>query len=273
MLLPLLLLLLLLLWTGEWAQGDGHWRLRDAEPPLPPRCGPDSRNLRVKVPRSVTVQEGQCVLVPCGLPQYAVPSGNGFVYGYWFQKGADTDKDFPVTTNDPQQQVQERTRDRFYLLLDPKTRNCSLKITDAQRGDHGSYFFKMKSESLKWNFCADQVSVEVTALTHTPDILISETLVLGRPSNLTCSVSWACKQGTPPIFSWVGASVAHLDPTVTRSSVLTLSPWPQDHGTNLTCEVRFPGAGVTVQRTIQLNVTSKCYAECMGAWVCEGWKG
>ncbi|XP_063109292.1 myeloid cell surface antigen CD33 isoform X2 [Cavia porcellus] len=258
MLLPLLLLLLLL-WTGEWAQGQRsghrHRRLPDAEPSLPSRCAPVSRTHRVEVPRSVTVQEGQCVLVPCGLPQKAVSSRNGSVYGYWFQKGADTNNDSPVATNDPQRQVQERTQDRFYLLLDPKTRNCSLKITDAQRGDHGSYFFRVVSRSLKWNFCANQVSVEVTALTHIPDILIPEILASGRPSNLTCSVPWACKQGTPPIFSWVGASVSHLDPTVTNSWMLTLSPWPQDHGTNLTCQVRFPRANVTVQRTVQLNVT------------------
>lgn len=81
------------------------------------------------------------------------------------------------------------------------------------------------------------------------------TLESGCPNNLTCSVPWACEQGTPPIFSWMGVSVSYLDSTITSSSVLTLSPRPQDHGTNLTCQVMFPGAGVTVERTIQLNIT------------------
>ncbi|XP_011382882.1 sialic acid-binding Ig-like lectin 13, partial [Pteropus vampyrus] len=39
------------------------------------------------------------------------------------------------------------------------------------------------------------------------------------------------------------------------SSVLTLTPRPQDHGASLTCQVMFPAAGVTVEGTVQLNVT------------------
>uniref|UniRef100_A0A8C5YW90 Ig-like domain-containing protein n=1 Tax=Marmota marmota marmota TaxID=9994 RepID=A0A8C5YW90_MARMA len=94
-----------------------------------------------------------------------------------------------------------------------------------------------------------------SSLTHTPDILVPGTLESGRPSNLTCSVPWACEQGTPPTFSWEGPSVSSLGPNIIHSSVLTLTPRPQDHGTNLTCQVKFPAAGVTTQRTIQLNVT------------------
>ncbi|KAF5917130.1 hypothetical protein HPG69_014061, partial [Diceros bicornis minor] len=37
--------------------------------------------------------------------------------------------------------------------------------------------------------------------------------------------------------------------------VLKLTPQPQYNGTNLTCQVNFPAAGVTMERTIQLNVT------------------
>ncbi|KAK1329878.1 hypothetical protein QTO34_010061 [Cnephaeus nilssonii] len=81
------------------------------------------------------------------------------------------------------------------------------------------------------------------------------TLESGRPRNLTCSVPWACKRGTPPIFSWTSAAHSSLGPRTRLSSVLTLTPRPQDHGTNLTCQVHFPATGVTVERTIQLNVT------------------
>ncbi|XP_044235961.2 sialic acid-binding Ig-like lectin 5 isoform X1 [Ursus arctos] len=93
------------------------------------------------------------------------------------------------------------------------------------------------------------------SLTHTPDILIPETLERGRPGNLTCSVPWACEQGTPPIFSWTSAALTALGPRTHLSSVLTLTPRPQDHGTNLACQVYFPAAGVTVERTSQLDVT------------------
>lgn len=88
-----------------------------------------------------------------------------------------------------------------------------------------------------------------------------ETLESGRPRRLTCSVPWACEWGTPPVFSWTSAALPTLGPRTPLSSVVTLTPRPQDHGTSLTCQVMFPASGVTVGRTIQLNVT------------CERWAG
>ena len=72
---------------------------------------------------------------------------------------------------------------------------------------------------------------------------------------------WACERGTPPIFSWMSAALTSLGPRTHLSSVLTLTPRPQDHGTNLTCQVKFPAAGVMVERTVQLNVTCECDIE------------
>ncbi|KAL4830921.1 hypothetical protein H8958_005043, partial [Nasalis larvatus] len=92
-------------------------------------------------------------------------------------------------------------------------------------------------------------------LTHRPQILIPGALDPDHSKNLTCSVPWACEQGTPPIFSWLSAAPTSLGLRTTHSSVLIITPRPQDHGTNLTCQVKFPGAGVTTERTIQLNVT------------------
>ncbi|KAM8787639.1 sialic acid-binding Ig-like lectin 5 [Rhynchonycteris naso] len=99
------------------------------------------------------------------------------------------------------------------------------------------------------------LTLNVTALTNTPNILIPETVESGRPSNLTCSVPWACERGTPPIYFWTSAAHTSVGPQTQLSSVITLIPRPQDHGTNLTCQVHFPAAGVTVERTVQLNVT------------------
>ena len=93
------------------------------------------------------------------------------------------------------------------------------------------------------------------ALTHTPNIDIPQMLELGVPSNVTCSVPWACEQGKPPIFSWMTTVFASLGPRTTLSSVLTLTPRFQDHGTNLICQVAFPGVSVTVQKTVQINVS------------------
>ncbi|CAD7692284.1 unnamed protein product [Nyctereutes procyonoides] len=124
----------------------------------------------------------------------------------------------------------------------PQTYSGSLEIRDAQRRDSGTYFFRVEKRSyVIYNYLHNQLTVHLTTLTHTPDILIPGTLECGYPRNLTCSVPWA-------------SSLTSLGPRTHLSSVLTLTPRPQDHGTNLTCQVQFPAVGVIVERTIQLNV-------------------
>ncbi|XP_021566541.1 sialic acid-binding Ig-like lectin 7 [Carlito syrichta] len=232
----MLLLLLPLLWRMEGA--EKHHR--------------DGYTLSVQ--KSVTVQEGLCISVPCS---FSYPPGgrndSDPAYGYWFWEGANVDQDAPVATNNPGQKVQEETQSRFRLIGDPQVNNCSLSITDARRTDEGTYFFQVERGNVKWaysphdNYKPDQLSLNVTALT--PDILILGTLVSGHSKNLTCSVPWACEQETPPKISWMGA------PALTASSVLTLIPQPQDHSTNLTCQVTLPGTNVTTTRTVHLNVS------------------
>ncbi|XP_047385396.1 myeloid cell surface antigen CD33-like isoform X3 [Sciurus carolinensis] len=249
----MLWLWLSLLWAVECACGEGTWRARHDGPRTPRGCNAKDTRYRLDALPSVTVQQGLCVLVPCN---FSYPnSGPGNVSGYWYHSGGNTDYDSPVATNDPAWSVQEETQGRFLLLGDPTTKDCSLSIRDARNSDTGSYFFRMERGNVKWNYCANQVSVNVIALTHSPDILLPGTLESGRPSNLNCSVPWACEQGTPPTFSWEGTSVSSLGASITHSSVLTLTPRPQDDGTYLTCRVTFPAAGVTTERTIQLNVT------------------
>ncbi|PNI91982.1 SIGLEC6 isoform 4 [Pan troglodytes] len=189
-------------------------------------------------------------MLPLLLPLLWAASYYG--YGYWFLEGADV----PVATNDPDEEVQEETQGRFHLLWDPRRKNCSLSIRDARRRDNAAYFFRLKYKRMKYGYTSSKLSVRVMALTHRPNISIPGTLESGHPSNLTCSVPWVCEQGTPPIFSWMSAAPTSLGPRTTQSSVLTITPRPQDHSTNLTCQVTFPGAGVTVERTIQLNVSS-----------------
>ncbi|XP_012365297.1 sialic acid-binding Ig-like lectin 6 isoform X2 [Nomascus leucogenys] len=222
-------LLLPLLWAGALAQ---------------------ERRFQLEGPESLTVQEGLCVLVPCRLP--TTSSASYPDYGYWFLEGADV----PVATNDPHEEVQEETRGRFHLLWDPRRKNCSLSIRDARRRDNAAYFFRLKLKWTKYVYTSSKLSVRVMALTHRPNISIPGTLESGCSRTLTCSVPWACEQGTPPIFSWMSAAPTSLGPRTTQSSVLTITPQPQDHSTNLTCQVTFPGASVTVERTIQLNVSS-----------------
>ncbi|XP_071460915.1 sialic acid-binding Ig-like lectin 8 isoform X4 [Marmota flaviventris] len=207
----------------------------------------------LRVQRRVTVQEGLCVHVPCqsSYPWSSWTNGDP-AHGYWFRR-RDRMTDAPVATNDPDRKVREETQGRFHLLGDPRTDNCSLSIRDARKTDAGSYYFRVERGHLMYSYTKYWISLIVTALT--PDILVPGTLESGRPSNLTCSVPWACEQGTPPTFSWEGPSVSSLGPNIIHSSVLTLTLWPQDHGTNLTCQVTLPGVNVTRTKTVHLNIS------------------
>ncbi|XP_063557644.1 sialic acid-binding Ig-like lectin 12 isoform X2 [Gorilla gorilla gorilla] len=228
---------------------------------LPPLlCGrvgaKEQKDYLLTMQKSVTVQEGLCVSVLCS---FSYPQ-NGWtdsdpVHGYWFRAGDHVSRNVPVATNNPARAVQEETRDRFHLLGDPQNKDCTLSIRDTRESDAGTYVFRVERGNMKWNYKYDQLSVNVTALTHMPTFSIPGTLESGHPRNLTCSVPWACEQGTPPTITWMGASVSSLDPTITRSWVLSLIPKPQDHGTSLTCQVTLPGAGVTTTRAVRLNIS------------------
>ncbi|XP_035868755.1 myeloid cell surface antigen CD33-like [Phyllostomus discolor] len=230
----MLWLLLPLLWAGAQAQSPGFM---------------------MQVQKLVTVQEGLCVSVPCNVSYpkigYTEPDP---AYGFWFLDGANTNNVAPVATNKPDHKVQEGTQGRFFLLGDPRNYSCSLDIRDARKTHGGSYFFRVERGSMKFSFKDYKLTVHVTALNHTPDILIPGNLESGCPMDLTCSVPWACERGTPLLFSWMSATHPSLVPKTHNSSVLTLTPQPQDHGASLTCEVTLPGARVTT-RTIHLNVS------------------
>ena len=91
-----------------------------------------------------------------------------------------------------------------------------------------------------------------------PDIQFLEPLESGHPTKLTCSLSLACDERHPLLFSWAGDTLDEMDPGTLHSSELTLTPRAQDHGTNLTCRVTLQGAQVTLERTIRLNVSCEC---------------
>uniref|UniRef100_A0AC11C9H5 Uncharacterized protein n=1 Tax=Ovis aries TaxID=9940 RepID=A0AC11C9H5_SHEEP len=212
---------------------------------------------QLDVPRSVSVQEGLCVRVAClvSYPQEGWKDSDP-AHSYWFREKAYTAEDPAVATNNPEHAVLSETQGRFLLVGDPRTKDCSLEIRDAQRRDTGTYIFRVeRGPTVRYSYKWHPLSIRVTALTDTPDIHVQGTLASGHPTNLTCAVPWACERGTPPTFSWTRIALTSPHPKSPHSSVLTLTPRPQDHGTNLTCRVTFPGAGVSTEATIRLNVS------------------
>ncbi|OBS77689.1 hypothetical protein A6R68_19922, partial [Neotoma lepida] len=223
-----LLLLLLLVWVG-------HWTLR-AKPPIATECQDDNK-YKAEVLEMVMVQEGLCVLMPYTFTNLST-------YSVQVHTGADTSQDSPVAINKPEWQMLKETQGRFHLIGDRQSNSCSLDIRDAQ-----CFLLLHRKERKLTRELLWEASVCIPHIQ--PHILPLETMEPGCPRNLTFSMPWACEQGTPPIFSWMSAALTSLGPRTILSSMLTLTPRPQDHGTYLTCEVTFPGA---VERTIQLNV-------------------
>nr|XP_031537985.1 sialic acid-binding Ig-like lectin 5 [Vicugna pacos] len=227
-----LLLLLPLLWGGSLQQPPGYG---------------------LQVQESVTVQECLGTNVTCS---FSFPGSQRFAPSiYWFRQGDDIHISAPVATNDPRRPAKAETKGRFHLLGDRRD-DCSLSIRDARMSDSGTYFFRMVAGYPERYTYPNKLNLQVTALTEKPDIHFLEPLESGRPTSLTCSLPVVCDGARFLWFSWAGDTLDAVDPETLHSSVLTLTPRPQDHGTNLTCQVKLQGGqGTTLERTVQLNVS------------------
>ncbi|XDA83768.1 hypothetical protein R6Z07M_013612 [Ovis aries] len=242
---------------------------------LPLLCGgalQEFPGYELRVQESVVVQACMDVRVPCSFsypwpPRYP-PYSSAEPFIYWFREG-DRQSDDAVATNDRTKQVKSETRGRFRLLGDPSNNNCSLSIQEARLSDSGIYYLRVeRGRNLKYNYRAKKLNLQVTALRpgisfcllislspEKPDIQFLEPLESGRRTPLTCSLSLVCDGPHYLLFSWVGDTLDAMNPDTLHSSALTLTPRPQDHGTNLTCRVTLQGAQVTLERTVQLNVS------------------
>ncbi|XP_045709669.1 LOW QUALITY PROTEIN: sialic acid-binding Ig-like lectin 5 [Phyllostomus hastatus] len=226
------LLLLPLLWGGSLQEQAGYG---------------------LGVQQLVSVQEGLCIHVPCSFSYpWSSWSSSSKLYTYWYRHGDNTVS--AVATNNLNKPLKRETQDRF-LLADPKTNNCSLSIRNVRKTDAGTYVFRVeRGRHVKYTYRDKKLTLRVTELTQKPDILIVEPLKSGHPTELTCSLPGSCQGGSAVTFSWVGAAVVSLNHWELHSSVLTFTPRPQDHGTNLTCQVKHQWSLVTTERTIWLNV-------------------
>ncbi|XP_077889185.1 sialic acid-binding Ig-like lectin 14 isoform X1 [Ictidomys tridecemlineatus] len=230
------LLLLPLLWAGSLQEDAGY---------------------KLQLQESVTVQAGLCALVPCSFSYpWRRKDPPSKLYISWFREGDWTYYYGPVATNNPVVDVRTEYRNRFHLPGDVRDNNCSLLIRDAKKEDTGSYVLRADiGQNIKYIYRDKKLTLQVTALTEKPVIHSLEPLESGRPTNLSCRLPGSCEGGRPLRFSWTGAVTSSMAPGALQSSVLSLTPRPQDHDTNLTCQVKLQGSAVTTERTVQLNVS------------------
>ncbi|XP_039715014.1 sialic acid-binding Ig-like lectin 14, partial [Pteropus medius] len=126
----------------------------------------DNSRYELRVQKSVTVQEGLCVVVPCS---FSYPSSAwrppAELYVYWYLHGSNTRRNSLVATNDPTKAVSVETQGRFHLLGDPMTNNCSLSIRDARKSDSGNYFFRVeRGYYVKYNYHNETLDLQVTGM-------------------------------------------------------------------------------------------------------------
>ncbi|XP_043291891.1 sialic acid-binding Ig-like lectin 5 isoform X2 [Cervus canadensis] len=208
----------------------------------------------LRVQESVTVQACMDVYVSCA---FSYPWSSAYWSAepsiYWFREG-DTPYDDAVATNARNKRVKPETQGRFRLVGDPRDKDCSLIIKEARLSDSGAYYLRVeRGLNEKYSYHDKKLNLQVT---EKPNIQFLEPLESGRPTKLTCSLSLACDDRHPLLFSWVGDALDAMDLNTIHSPELTLTPRPQDHDSKLTCRVTLQGLQVTLERTVQLNVSS-----------------
>uniref|UniRef100_A0A674JKA1 Ig-like domain-containing protein n=1 Tax=Terrapene triunguis TaxID=2587831 RepID=A0A674JKA1_9SAUR len=219
---------------------------------------------RGKVPQSVSVQEGLCILVPCTFmypTSYKTDNSWARLYRYWYKDQADVVYDPPMASTDSSRRVPQETQGRFQLAENPAHGDCSLQISDARQTDAGRYFFRFEKGTHR--------SVDSPQrLTEEPEIQISParglpgTLLVGEPVTVTCTSPGRCS-GTPPRVTWTGpfsdtardVSAQLANGTWAHSSALSFTPGLGDHGKELVCTVTYSSAqGPSTSRTIWLHI-------------------
>ncbi|XP_055267395.1 sialic acid-binding Ig-like lectin 14 isoform X2 [Moschus berezovskii] len=216
----------------------------------------ESPEYELRVQESVTVQACMDVQVPCS---FSYPWSSGYsryssseLYISWFRERDHPHND-AVATNNQWRRVKPETQGRFRLVGDPSNNDCSLSIREARLSDSGKYYLRVeRGPHVKYSYREKELNLQVTGK---PNIHFLKPLESGRPTRLTCSLSLACDERHNLLFSWAGDALDAMNANTLHSPELTLTPRPQDHGTKLTCRVTVQGLLVTLETTVQLNVS------------------
>uniref|UniRef100_A0A8C4Y8J6 Ig-like domain-containing protein n=1 Tax=Gopherus evgoodei TaxID=1825980 RepID=A0A8C4Y8J6_9SAUR len=222
-------LILALLWRGSSSQLPGF---------------------TLTVPRSVSVQEGLCILVPCTFTypaSYDTDNSWARLYRYWYKDPANVGWDPPVASSNPSRGVSQETLGRFQLAENPADGDCSLQISDARRTDAGRYFLRVEKGSLRYSYHFNSYGTDAKLIS--PAHGLPGTLLAGEPVTVTCTAPGRCS-GPPPRVTWTGPFS-----DTARDVSAHFTPGPGDHGEELVCTVTYrPPQGPSTRRTVRLHV-------------------
>ncbi|XP_036602921.1 sialic acid-binding Ig-like lectin 13 isoform X2 [Trichosurus vulpecula] len=127
-----------------------------------------------------------------------------------------------------------------------------LALLELRNKDSGEYTCQARNSLGHQNY---SVRLCVQTLMQKPEVHIPEILESGHPVTLTCLVPGACREGNHFTYLWTGTALSSQGSALLNTSKLLFTPQSQDHGTNITCQVTFPKARVSTERTVQLQVT------------------
>ncbi|XP_012498805.1 PREDICTED: SIGLEC family-like protein 1 [Propithecus coquereli] len=95
-------------------------------------------------------------------------------------------------------------------------------------------------------------------LTQNPELHIPEILAAGKPMTLNCTIKGICEETKALFLPWKGPTMSSTS-GVSRnspSSVLHLTPKPEDQGTTLRCHLNFSLADLTRSSMAKLQANS-----------------
>ncbi|OCT73316.1 hypothetical protein XELAEV_18036297mg [Xenopus laevis] len=208
--------------------------------------------------RSVSVESGLCVEIPCTFTFPSYRNLSTSVTGMWSRPDI---SDIVAASTDASK-VSERTKGRFTLTGKVHEGDCSFSISKAQPEDQGTYVFRIEDGDIRYSYMWNKLNVTVTNLPE-PTISPVGKLIAGKQITLTCT-SHPASQGCKGIITWEGrrnientTNYERKDEAgkITSISVIRFTPSQRDHKSSLTCTVTY--SGVSTNSSITLDVECK----------------
>ncbi|XP_027869359.1 myelin-associated glycoprotein-like isoform X3 [Xiphophorus couchianus] len=223
-------------------------------------------------PTSVKGLLGSCVVIPCSF-NYPV-EGNKYEFtGIWNNPNG-------VIFRSGSRQTSQQYQNRFELVGELKSKNCSLKIDPLQKSDVGPFDFRIEIKDYNSYSYKNSITISVISEPNPLQLSVEEDIKEGQNVSAVCSVSHSCP-ASPPNFKW-----SHLGEEIHQSqqlgdaewntrSILSFRPTHIDHNKPLQCTVTYKGGKsqekskiLHVKYAPEIKTESSCSVE--GNWVkCE----
>ncbi|XP_039523693.1 B-cell receptor CD22-like [Pimephales promelas] len=227
-------------------------------------CGVD-----ISPPERVEALKGSCVFIPCTFDvdqeyeKYLTDNAKRI----WYKDGS------PVTEvfNSDQPNAGSLKGEIFGT---PTDKNCTTRFHNVRQSDHGSYFFRVESDQLKYSYrkpTFTQVEIAVIGSPPKPKVSLLKDqqnvteVEEGSSVNLRCSTKIFCSS-RPANLTWSSSPEHLLDESVTQQqrqeqteliSDLIFTVTPRHHSANFTCTVTHQQITKNESRTLRVQYAPK----------------